>query len=50
LFFVTLRSEAPAVAFFRYSPDRRAERPFEHLRNFGGIPQADAYAVSIGAG
>jgi hypothetical protein len=35
------------VAFFHYPPDRKAECPFEHLRNFGGIPQADAYAVSI---
>jgi hypothetical protein len=30
--------------FFRYSPDRKAERPFEHLRNFRGTLQADAYA------
>jgi transposase len=37
-------SEAPAAVFFRYSPDRKAERPFEHLRNFRGILQADAYA------
>jgi transposase len=37
-------SEAPAAVFFRYSPDRKGERPFEHLRHFTGILQADAYA------
>ena len=36
-------TEAPAV-LFRYSPDRRGERPREHLRRFSGILQADAYA------
>lgn len=36
-------TEAPAV-LFRYSPDRRGERPREHLRKFGGVLQADAYA------
>lgn len=35
--------EAPAV-LFRYSPDRRGERPRNHLANFSGILQADAYA------
>jgi transposase len=35
--------EAPAV-FFRYSPDRRGERPREHLQGFAGILQADAYS------
>jgi transposase len=35
--------EAPAV-LFRYSPDRRGERPREHLAPFTGILQADAYA------
>jgi len=35
--------EAPAV-LFRYSPDRRGERPREHLTPFTGILQADAYA------
>lgn len=29
---------------FRYSPDRKAERPRAHLNNFRGILQADAYA------
>lgn len=35
--------EPPAV-WFAYSPDRKGERPREHLRNFCGILQADAYA------
>src|SRR3954468_5799158 len=35
--------DAPAV-LFRYSPDRRGERPKEHLAPFAGILQADAYA------
>jgi transposase len=36
-------SEPPAV-FFRYSPDRKGERPRAHLANFTGVLQADAYA------
>lgn len=36
-------SEAPAV-LFRYAPDRRSERPREHLAAFTGVLQADAYA------
>lgn len=36
-------AEAPAV-LFRYSPDRRGERPQEHLKPFRGVLQADAYA------
>jgi len=36
-------ADAPAV-LFRYSPDRRGERPREHLKRFNGILQADAYA------
>jgi transposase len=35
--------QAPAV-LFRYSPDRRGERPQAHLAQFSGILQADAYA------
>ncbi len=35
--------EAPA-AFFRYSPDRKGERPRAHLANFTGVLQADAFA------
>jgi transposase len=36
-------SDPPAV-LFRYSPDRRGERPRTHLANFIGILQADAYS------
>lgn len=36
-------SDPPAV-FFRYSPDRKSERPRAHLANFTGVLQADAYA------
>lgn len=35
--------QAPAV-LFRYSPDRRGERPRGHLAPFSGILQAEAYA------
>jgi transposase len=34
---------APAV-WFAYSPDRKGEHPQQHLRDFKGILQADAYA------
>jgi transposase len=36
-------TEPPAV-YFRYSPDRKGERPRAHLASFTGILQADAYA------
>jgi len=36
-------AEAAAV-LFRYAPDRKGERPREHLKPFRGILQADAYA------
>jgi hypothetical protein len=36
-------AEPPAV-WFRYSPDRKGERPQAHLASFSGILQADAYA------
>ena len=36
-------SDKPA-ARFRYSPDRKGERPREHLAAFAGFLQADAYA------
>ena len=36
-------ASAPAV-WFAYSPDRRAEHPYEHLADFYGTLQADAYA------
>lgn len=31
-------------ALFRYSPDRKGERPREHLKTFAGFLHADAYA------
>jgi len=34
---------APAV-WFAYSPDRKGEHPREHLKNFTGTLQADAYS------
>jgi transposase len=34
---------APAV-WFAYSPNRKGEHPQQHLREFRGILQADAYA------
>ena len=37
-------SEDPPAVFFRYSPDRKGERPQAHLVNFTGVLQADAYA------
>jgi transposase len=37
-------SQEPAAVFFRYSPDRKGERPRAHLANFIGVLQADAYA------
>jgi transposase len=36
-------TEPPAV-WFRYSPDRKGERPQAHLDAFAGVLQADAYA------
>lgn len=36
-------SEAPAV-WFAYSPDRKSEHPANHLANFRGTLQADAFA------
>src|SRR6202047_3079958 len=36
-------TEPPAV-LFRYSPDRKGERPQAHLASFIGVLQADAYA------
>ena len=35
---------APPAALFHYSRDRRGEHPRDHLANYGGILQADAYA------
>jgi transposase len=36
-------SRSPA-ALYRYSPDRKGERPAEHLRDFAGFIHADGYA------
>jgi transposase len=36
-------TDPPAVVY-RYSRDRRAERPHSHLRSFAGILQADGYS------
>jgi transposase len=35
---------APPAVMFRYSRDRTAEHPNQHLAGYGGILQADAYA------
>ena len=34
----------PPAAFYRYSPDRKGERPRDHLSGFSGIIHADAFA------
>jgi transposase len=34
----------PPAVWFAYSPDRKGEHPVEHLHEFRGILQADAYA------
>ena len=36
-------TDPPAVAYV-YAPDRKAERPSEHLKGFAGVPQVDGYA------
>ena len=35
---------APPAAFYRYSADRKGERPREHLSGFSGVMHADAFA------
>jgi transposase len=35
-------TDPPAVAY-RYAPDRKAERPIEHLAGFSGVLQVDGY-------
>lgn len=35
---------APPAVWFQYSPDRKGERPLEHLKDYHGILQADGYA------
>jgi transposase len=37
-------SHSPPAVWFAYSPDRRGEHPKQHLSQFAGILQADAYA------
>jgi transposase len=37
------RGHGAAAAFYRYSPDRKGERPREHLENFEGWMHADGY-------
>jgi transposase len=37
-------SHDPPAVWYRYSPDRKGERPRGHLRDFCGILQADAYS------
>jgi transposase len=37
-------STGPPAAFYGYSPDRKGERPREHLARFAGWLHADAYA------
>jgi transposase len=36
--------DSPIAAGYYYSPDRKGERPEEHLKDFTGILHADAYA------
>lgn len=36
-------SDAPPAVLFRYSPDRKGERPAMHLASFRGVLQADGY-------
>jgi len=34
----------PAAVWFAYSPDRKSEHPFEHLKGYRGTLQADGFA------
>jgi transposase len=34
----------PPAAFYRYSPDRKGERPHGHLAGFSGVMHADAFS------
>lgn len=36
--------QGPPAAFYRYSPDRKGERPRDHLGGFRGYLHADAYS------
>lgn len=37
-------SDLPPAVWFAYSPDRKGEHPRQHLKDFRGVLQADAYA------
>ena len=37
-------SDVPPAVWFAYSPDRKGEHPRQHLKDFCGVLQADAYA------
>lgn len=37
-------SDDPPAVLYRYTPDRKGERPAEHLKGFAGALQADGYA------
>ena len=37
-------NSSPPAVWFRYSPDRKGERPMAHLRDYHGMLQADGYA------
>ena len=37
-------SQTPPAVWFGYSPDRKGEHPFAHLKGFSGTLQADGYA------
>jgi transposase len=36
--------DTPPAVWFAYSPDRKGEHPRQHLKDFRGVLQADAYA------
>jgi transposase len=36
--------KVPPAVLYRYTPDRKGERPREHLKTFSGFLQADGYA------
>ncbi len=38
------RGERVPAAYYRFSPDRRGERPRDHLAGFRGVIQADAFS------
>ncbi len=40
--------KTPPAVLYRYSPDRKADHPREHLASFQGILQADGYAGYAG--